>query len=135
MSAPSLNKVLLIAPCGMNCGLCEAYLRVENKCPGCRGDDTNKPITRTNCKIKNCSVLKEGKTKFCFKCKKFPCDYLEHLDKRYRSKYNMSIINNLVQIEKLGIRKFIENEKRKWTCSKCGGTICVHKGFCLGCGS
>lgn len=25
----------LIAPCGMNCGTCIAYLRDKNKCPGC----------------------------------------------------------------------------------------------------
>jgi hypothetical protein len=129
------NKVLLIAPCGMNCGICMAYLRDKNKCPSCRGVDTNKPFTRTNCKIKNCSLFQEGRTKFCFKCGMFPCDYLKHLDKRYRTKYNMSMIENLEHIKKLGIVKFIESEKRKWICPKCGGTICVHKGYCFSCGS
>jgi hypothetical protein len=35
----------LVAPCGMNCGICIAYLREKNKCPSCRGDDINKSIT------------------------------------------------------------------------------------------
>jgi hypothetical protein len=43
----------------MNCGICQAYLREKNNCPGCRGDDTNKPITRVRCKIKNCEVFKK----------------------------------------------------------------------------
>jgi rubrerythrin len=28
----------------------------------------------------------------------------------------------------------LENETSKWTCSKCGGTICMHKGYCYTCG-
>ncbi len=27
-----------IAPCGMNCATCLAYLRDKNTCCGCRGD-------------------------------------------------------------------------------------------------
>ena len=57
----STNKFSLIAPCGMNCGICMAYLREKNKCPGCRGDDTNKPVTRVGCKIKNCEAIQKGR--------------------------------------------------------------------------
>jgi hypothetical protein len=131
----SLNKISLIAPCGMNCGICMAYLRDKNKCSGCRGVDTDKPITRTKCKIKNCLIFQKGETKFCFDCKKFPCNNLKHLDKRYQTKYNMSMIENLEYIKNFDINKFIRNEKIRWTCSECGGTICVHKGYCYGCGN
>ena len=79
-------------------------------------------------------MFQTSKAKYCFKCKNFPCDYLKHLDKRYRIKYNMSMIENLENINKLGIRKFIKNEKMKWGCPECGGTICVHKGYCYRCG-
>ena len=65
---------------------------------------------------------------------KCPCDNLKHLDKRYRTKYNTSMIENLENIKQLGIRKFIKNENAKWSCSDCGGTICVHKGYCYSCG-
>ncbi|MFA5292829.1 MAG: DUF3795 domain-containing protein [Phycisphaerae bacterium] len=130
----SLNAASLIAPCGINCGVCHAYLRENNKCPGCRGSDIGKPITRVKCKIKICEVFKNKKAKFCFQCNDLPCDKLKHLDKRYRTKYNMSMIENLGNIEKSGIRKFLLNEKTRWICSNCGGTICVHKGFCYSCG-
>jgi hypothetical protein len=127
------NEVLLIAPCGMNCGLCMAYLREKNKCPGCRGEDAIKLITRTNCRIKNCVALEKGNNNFCFTCEKYPCERLKHLDKRYRTKYNMSMIENLDNIKKSGIKKFIKNEKERWMCPNCGGTICVHKGYCYSC--
>ena len=134
MEIKSSTKISLIAPCGMNCGICRGYLREKNKCPGCRGIDVNKPVTRSKCKIKNCSELKINNLKFCIKCKRFPCKKINQLDKRYRTKYNMSMIENLQDIGKLGIRKFVINEKKRWDCSKCGFPICVHSGCCFNCG-
>ena len=130
----SFTKASLVAPCGMNCSICMAYLREKNKCVGCRGTDINKPITRVRCKIKTCQVFQNSRTKFCFECKNFPCDHLRHLDKRYRTRYNMSMIENLGYIRDFGIRKFLKNEHERWTCSQCSGVICVHKGFCNDCG-
>ncbi len=124
----------LIAPCGMNCGICSAYLREKNKCPGCREDDTDKAITVLRCRIKSCENIQDDKLKFCFKCENYPCARMKHLDKRYRTKYKMSMIENLENIKQSGIRQFVNNEKIRWACSKCGGTINVHKGYCYSCG-
>jgi hypothetical protein len=130
----SLNTYSLIAPCGINCGICAAHLRDKNPCPGCRAPDASKPVTRLRCKIKTCRTFRNGNAKYCFECKDFPCDVLEHLDKRYRTKYNMSEIENLDYIRDNGIRKFLKYEEKRWTCPRCGGTICVHKGYCVECG-
>ena len=78
--------------------------------------------------------FQKSKAKFCFECEVFPCDRLNHLDKRYRTKYNMSMIENLANIKKAGIGKFLESEKTRWTCKNCGGVICVHKKYCYNCG-
>jgi len=126
-------KTSLIAPCGINCGTCSAYLRVKDKCPGCR-ERTNMKVSVSRCRIKNCVVFSEGKIKYCSSCESFACRRLRELDKRYRTKYNMSLIDNLNSIRETGIREFIRTEKIKWSCSKCGGTICVHRGHCLQCG-
>jgi hypothetical protein len=132
---PKLStKSSLIAPCGGNCGICIAYLRGKNKCPGCRVFDKNEPVSIARCKIKNCVTFKRSRSKFCFECAEFPCKNLKHLDKRYRTKYNMSMIENLENIKKFGIREFVKNEKIRWACSQCGGTICVHRGYCYNCG-
>jgi hypothetical protein len=118
----------LIAPCGMNCNLCSAYLRKEGyirKCPGCRGNNNDKPNYCVRCKIKNCKIIKKNNWKYCsIKCEKFPCQRLKNLDKRYRTKYMMSMIDNLNNIEKKGIRKFIKQEENKWI--KGNKIFCVH---------
>ena len=133
MTNNSTMKISHIAPCGMNCSICRGFLRKKNKCPGCREIDENKPISRAKCKIKICNELKKNNLKYCYKCVKFPCKRIKNLDKRYQTKYNMSMIENLENINKLGIRKFIKNEKIRWTCSNCGSTICVHSSSCSGC--
>lgn len=121
----------LIAPCGMNCGICVAHLREKNQCPGCNSNSKNKPIHCTGCVIINCEHVK--KHGYCHNCKKLPCRRLKQLDKRYSTKYNMSMLENLENIKTLGIRKFVNNEKARWKCPKCKGLICVHKKYCLDC--
>lgn len=126
-------RTTLIAPCGMNCRLCRAYIRDKKTCPGCRGDDSLKSKACLMCKIKNCDKIASGRVKYCFSCDSFPCGRLNHLDKRYRTKYGMSMIDNLKFIKKSGIRRFVRNEKEKWSCPKCGELICVHKPNCHSC--
>lgn len=128
------ENISLIAPCGMNCGVCMAYLRERNRCQGCRGPDDNKPVSRRECRIKRCEFFRDGKNQFCFECDSFPCDKRKNLDKRYRTKYHTDLVGNLKTIQESGISVFLENEKVKWTCSKCGGTICIHRGYCYSCG-
>jgi hypothetical protein len=134
LTQKSVILTTLIAPCGMNCRLCRAYGRDEKACPGCRGDDNLKAKTCLMCRIKNCEKIAHGRVRYCFGCDGFPCDRLKHLDKRYRTTYSMSMIDNLEDIKKVGIRQFVRSEKEKWTCPQCGEIICVHKPQCLSCG-
>jgi hypothetical protein len=129
-----LNTPFLVAPCGINCRLCRAYTRDKNVCPGCRGDDTFKNKSCVNCKIKNCEKLVAGGFKYCFECDEFPCERVAHLDKRYRTKYATSPIDNLVNIKANGIRIFVQDENEKWACPQCGSMLCMHKPQCINCG-
>lgn len=124
---------LLMEPCGMNCGICLAYLRDKNICPGCWSDNRYKSKSCSNCIIKNCDLLERTDSKFCYDCSKFPCARLKQLDKRYRLKYHMSMIENLHFIGKYGVENFELKESLRWMCNSCGGAICVHRGFCLRC--
>jgi hypothetical protein len=132
---PNVLTSTKIAPCGMNCGICLAYLRDKNTCPGCNAVDADKPVYCGRCRIKNCDRLKESQSKFCCACDVCPCTRLKQLDKRYRTKYRMSMIENLESIKKSGIRAFIRQEKKRWTCLTCGEVICVHREQCLFCGA
>lgn len=128
-------KANLIAPCGMNCAICLGYLRDKNKCLGCREMSKDKPESCRKCIIVHCEILKENKMLFCSDtCKKFPCTRLKNLDKRYRTKYGMSMLDNLKHIRIFGIIKFIKSEQKRWKCPKCGDLLCVHRDFCLKCG-
>jgi ribosomal protein L37E len=46
----------------------------------------------------------------------------------------MSMIDNLEIIKHFGMEEFINQEKERWACSKCGEIICVHKEACVSCG-
>lgn len=129
---------MLIAPCGMNCSLCVAYQfgkdNINKKgfhrkyCPGCipRGE---------NCTHMgdSCELLAKGSVRFCFLCEQFPCKRLKGLDKRYRTKYHMSMIENLNYIKEQGMENFLVKEQEKWQCKECGANICCHYGLCLHC--
>lgn len=124
----------LIAPCGMNCNICYAHLRVKNQCPGCRLFNQSEPVSIARCIIRNCAPIKEGRMKYCYGCGSYPCKRLKNLDKRYRLKYHMSEIQNLETIKAEGIRALLDKETARWTCPDCGGTINVHKQVCSECG-
>jgi hypothetical protein len=128
-----LRKVL-IAPCGMNCSICSGHLREKKKCPGCRLQDPDHSDYCRKCIIKNCDFFKTSNKKYCSFCEKYPCKRLKALDKRYRKKYGMSMLENLDMIKEKGIMKFMEHENKRWECSECGGVINVHRFVCSHCG-
>lgn len=128
---PAVNY--LIAACGMNCGICNVHLREKNACSGCRTENNYKPKHCFTCCIKNCEYLEKTVSGFCYDCTEYPCSRLKHLETRYRLKYGMSMLDNLNAIKESGLDTFTENEKVRWTCSSCGGVVCVHTGYCIQC--
>lgn len=128
----------LIAPCGMNCGVCSAYLARKNDlkkhgihrvyCEGClpRGK---------HCLHMGdvCEKLGKGLVRFCYECGDFPCKRLRALDKRYRTKYRLSMIENLRAIQERGMESFLQEQAETWGCPHCGGAVCCHIGLCFGC--
>lgn len=121
----------MIAPCGMNCAICIGHLREKDKCPGCLYEGNTKPYHCTVCSIKTCP---EQKGTYCFLCHKYPCARLTQLDVRYRSKYCMSMIENLNMIRNFGMKKFASSQDKKWACKKCGAVLSCHRYECVSCG-
>ena len=122
----------MIAPCGMNCGICLGHLREKNQCQGCRTPRDVMMKTCRECSIVRCEKRIGKEADYCYLCDSFPCARLKALDKRYRTKYGMSMMENLEYIREHGIDTFVEKEKRRWRCDTCGGYICVHRGVLLG---
>ena len=123
----------LIAACGMNCEICLGFQRLKNPCPGCRGDNAAKPGYCQKCIIANCAELNKTQSGFCYDCPKYPCKRLKQLDQRYRTKYGMSMIENLANIKTMGLVHFTNNETERWRCRNCGEQICIHRPICLKC--
>ena len=128
-------KEEMIAPCGMNCTLCSAFQREKNHCAGCRNekDILYKAGGSSSCVIKNCINLSKSPFGFCFDCGSFPCRRLLQLDKRYRGKYHMSMLDNLAYIRNEGLQEFLLQQEARFACRVCGSTVCVHKHMCLSC--
>ena len=120
MNEPAFDPEM-IAPCGINCSICRGYLRQKNPCHGCNFAEENRPKTREHCPLRVCDK-REGR--FCYACPEFPCDRLKRLDKRYRTRYGMSEIENLKYIRDNGLDEFLEEERMKWVSEE--GILCVH---------
>jgi hypothetical protein len=123
-----------IAPCGINCGTCRAYLRDKNKCSGCMAASGTIMGYCERCSIRNCSEIKNSESKFCYECKDFPCKRLKQIDKRYQTKYRTGLIQNLQDIKIKGIDAYLLLERSKWTCTHCGAVLSVHDKKCIKCG-
>lgn len=55
------------------------------------------------------------------------------MDKRYRLNYQMSVKQNLENIKKKGIDRFVQDQYREYHCSKCEGLISIHNRKCFKC--
>lgn len=129
----TIFKTTDIAPCGMNCGVCIAFLRRGDSCERCRKRGENMPHHCIRCIIKKCPMLANTRSGFCYECQKFPCRRMKTLNARYEKNYKVSLIGNLERIEEFGIRRFLSDENAKWTCKNCGGILSIHRTYCLAC--
>ena len=127
----------LIAACGMNCRICIGYFgytvsgkRRKMKCIGCKPRDKSCAFLK-----KYCKKLTKKEVDYCYECSDFPCFHLEKIDKLYRERYNMSMIENLEYIRDNGVDEFLMQQEKKYQCPECGGVICVHNKKCYSCDS
>ena len=112
----------LVAPCGMNCGICIAYFgytmngrKRKHPCGSCRSRNSVYFLKRNQCAFikKHCDKLTNKQIEYCFECVDFPCENLKKLDNKYRNKYGMSLIENLKYIQTNGIKQFLKNEQER----------------------
>ena len=128
----------LISPCGMNCAICASYLAQRNDirskrvkmpyCVGCRPRNKKCAFLK-----KRCAKLAKGEVTFCFECNSFPCDNLLTIDRRYRTRYRMSMIDNLIFIKEKGLEKFLGEQEKIWKCPSCDELLSCHNGLCFSC--
>lgn len=130
------ERLDLVAPCGIDCGICELYTCKDNPdlmnamiergipkdkipCAGCRGVDGNCPVIAEKCKTFTCVAEKE--VEYCHECDEFPCNKLQpSADRSNILPHNMKVFN-LCKIANLGVEKFVDQSseiKRRYYTGK-----------------
>lgn len=136
MKMPNRIDDAMFAPCGMNCAVCYRHVGMckhAKPCLGCLKSDLNKPEHCRKCNIKSC--VQEKGYLCCFECSDFPCKLIRNMEKSYNRRYDVSIIENSRISQEIGVSEFLEYDRKKWTCTTCGGAISLHDGVCSDCGS
>jgi hypothetical protein len=128
----------LISPCGMYCGLCSSYLaylnlipRQQGKltyCAGCRPRDKQCSWLK-----KRCDQLRNHTIQYCYECMSYPCQELEHISNRYRTRYGLDFLENLALVQDEGEGALLEALERRYACQQCGGLRSIHSGKCFAC--
>jgi len=97
---PNENEWNMVAPCGIYCGECTAFLNEE--CGGCRTDEGLSKEYRKYCTIHECSNIKNFRT--CLECKEFPCKFFNFFkaETLESSSWFLDIWCNMKQIKKTG---------------------------------
>ncbi len=130
MKAYAVIDPEMLAPCGINCAVCYRYLG-KKPCAGCRADTDTAQQHIRRCKIKNCAG--ESGLSHCFLCAKFPCGLIKNLDKRYKTRYGVSLAENGLAAKEMGIAHALAKQLEAYTCTACGGVISMHDGICSQC--
>ncbi len=131
MRMPDTIPTTMFAPCGMNCMVCYRHCVSKKSCGGCFQDTDGKSEGCKSCRIQSC--VKEKGIQYCFSCKHFRCKLIQKMDKRYRDRYNQSLIENSIQVREHGLVAFLAAERSKWICGKCDGIISLHDNECSEC--
>ncbi len=63
-----------------------------------------------------------------------PCKNLDRLDRRYRTRYGMSMVENLKETQTKGVENFLKTQEDKYKCPACGDVVSVHDRKCYTCG-
>ncbi len=114
-----------LAPCGVYCGACPSF---GKSCFGCASNDTNQSrCSKWSCKIRNC-CYDAKKYDFCIDCLEYPCKIVKtklfkaHIDDP-RFNYRFEIPGLFGKFKTMGLDKYMEFQRSRWTCKDCGGTI------------
>jgi hypothetical protein len=144
--AMSVNERLgLVAPCGIDCGVCELNMCKDNPqllehmvsrgipreklpCKGCRSVKGNCPVLSETCATYACAT--EKKVELCFQCGDFPCPKLSPAaDRAAVLPHNLKVFN-LCTIQRLGVERFV-NESTAIKQRYFAGKMFVGKGPAL----
>lgn len=121
------NRWNLVAPCGLYCGECTAF--VGGECGGCRSNEGLSKEYRKHCRIYGCLGSKD--LRICLECEGFPCEYFDlfKAEKLEHSSWYLDVWSNMKQVREIGLTVFLKKKenwlrKRKECAEKRGNKYC-----------
>jgi hypothetical protein len=106
--------------CGLYCAACGTL-----DCGGCGSDYVDGYSLK--CKFRNCT--REKKVEFCSECEEYPCRELETF-MHDEWPHHRSAKANLEFIKAHGKQKWLEEQKKLWTCTNCNRRIFWYQNAC-----
>lgn len=117
------ERLALVAPCGIDCGICELYVCRDNSqlknilvakgipeeklpCPGCKAIKGTCPVIGSTCETYLCASAQN--VEYCFACKDFPCTKLHPAAHRAEILPHNLKVFNLCTIKRIGLAAFVE---------------------------
>jgi hypothetical protein len=151
------NGEHLVAVCGTYCGACPLYINnqpgdkqkrnemferyagrpmntnLENLvCDGCLSDG-HIAFHCKNCKMRLCAKDKPDVTR-CSDCRDFPCSRMTDFSKDGKL-HHAELLDNLRNLQKMGIKDWTKNEQARWTCPECRNSLSWYDAVCSNCGA
>jgi len=151
------NNELLVAPCGLYCGACPMYLasRKGNEqkreelskqfasgkmnmkpedflCDGCISGGRVAVFCR-RCEMRSCAAEKSDVTR-CSDCSDFPCSLITNFNNDGML-HHAEVLENIRNIQKMGIKDWTRHEKDRWMCPECRYPISWYDAKCSNCGA
>ena len=131
----------VVGICGLYCGTCPVFLAVrendaeelkkisksrslpikEVRCDGCLSDRVFEPCIDCHHSFRQCA--NEKKVTWCYECTDFPCQRLKEFKDIHVVNgvhHHKKVIENLQNIKKNGIERFVEEQEKKGKCPQCG---------------
>ncbi|MEA2066589.1 MAG: DUF3795 domain-containing protein [Thermotogota bacterium] len=84
-----------------------------------------------NCELKQCAL--DHHVEVCSECNEYPCEKLQAF-KNDDSPHHSAIFKNLDSLKELGIKKWLENQKNRWSCPQYGTSFSWYDRECEECG-
>ena len=130
----------LAGPCGLYCEICTMYRAYKDKdlsfvkeapvnwlkalgipsepefkdiaCEGCFSSLIFSFCEQ--CEIRECVIAKNKQ--WCYECEEFPCEKLL----KFQSDWKSPIVDNLREMKKIGVEKWLERLDKEYRCPQCG---------------
>ncbi|MDP2859200.1 MAG: DUF3795 domain-containing protein [Bacillota bacterium] len=124
--------------CGLYCGACGTLSATEKggtdasgeRCMGCKSDLLARGC-KEKCRMRPCAVSRGLDS--CGDCAEFPCAILLAFERDGVAHHN-AVVRNLNLLRRADKEAWLEAQRTRWSCAKCGEKLSWKQETCVRCG-